>query len=65
MECICEHVNCPRHLQNCGSCTNCIEKCLNNHELPNCIFNDAGLSKDRPNDDYETFAKMILEKNGK
>lgn len=64
MECNCEHVKCPRHLKNAGSCSSCIEKNLNNHELPNCFFNDAKLAKERNDDTYETFARMYKEKYG-
>ena len=65
MKCTCEHNKCPRHLDNAGNCSACIEKNLLNHELPNCFFNDANLSKDRLNDDYITFANLYLEKYGK
>ena len=65
MDCICEHVKCPRHLNNAGNCTACIEKNIKNHELPNCFFNDANLDKDRIDDAYETFVKLFNEKYGK
>ena len=64
--CTCEHIRCPRHLCNSeDGCTSCIEKNLREHEIPNCFFNNAGLSKDRKDDYYETFARMILDNEKK
>ena len=65
MKCSCERIDCPNHLTNVGNCNKCLEEKLKSHEIPNCFFNDAKLDNERLKDDYNTFAKLYLEKYGK
>ena len=58
--CTCTDLNCPNHPVNHDQgCSLCIQKNLNQKEIPGCFFNSIRCEKPTPEWHYQDFAALV------